>query len=693
VAAIDDLLQRISDKALRNDLAREIKTLRAGREYGLVFENHLPERVRLPGHAIRTGLSVIRRVDPETLGWTVTDLRGGRATICRLDENGLLLEEAHGVDELIVVKDFAEAIHPGLKRVGRVELGGDKPFHTVINGENYHVLETLLYVAEGQVDCIYIDPPYNTGATDWKYNNNYVDSQDAYRHSKWLSFMNRRLKLAGRLMRPDRSVLLITIDDNEVHSLSLLLDQLFPNSEKQMVSITISPRGKSRDGRLSQVDEYLIIVYVGSATVNALQGEDEETEVRWRGLRRTDIESARTTRPRQFYPIYVHKTTGKIVEIGQPLAHTDPIDSIPRVEGAVGVLPIRKDGIEMNWSLVGKSLRSALEKGYVRVGAGGHARQPYTFSYLTHPAIRKVERGIYKVAGTRPDGSKVVIIPGGKVSRPTTTWREKRHDAGAYGTSLLRSLLPGRRFPFPKSLYAVEDTLRLFVTDNPDALVLDFFAGSGTTAHALARLNQQDGGRRRSILVTNNEVSQGEAREMRKSGLNPGDPAWEDRGIFCHITVPRLISALTGRTPKGDKVAANYKFSGERPISEGLAENMEFYELTYEDRDRVSLGSAFEAIAPILWLKAGAVGPQIEEVKGPWTLPAGSRYGILFDTAGWRPFIDAVKASEDVTHVYLITDSETVFQQLVRELPAEVSPIRLYQDYLGSFEINTGGIA
>src|SRR5207245_971309 len=130
--------------------------------------------------------------------------------------------------------------------------------------------------------------------------------------------------------------------------------------------------------------------------------------------------------------------------------------------------------------------------------------------------------------------------PGGQRERPTTVWREARHDAGAYGTSLLRSMIPNRRFPFPKSLYAVEDTLRIVVGSKPAAVVLDFFSGSGTTAHAVMRLNKQDGGRRQSISVTNNEVSGEEQAALRDRRLRPGDPDWEAVGICEYITKPRI---------------------------------------------------------------------------------------------------------------------------------------------------------
>ena len=108
-----------------------------------------------------------------------------------------------------------------------MERGGDKPYHVVIKGENHHALEALRFTHAGKVDCIYIDPPYNSGARDWKYNNDYVDENDAYRHSKWLAFMERRLKLAKELLNPDDSVLIVTIDEKEYLRLGLLLEQTF----------------------------------------------------------------------------------------------------------------------------------------------------------------------------------------------------------------------------------------------------------------------------------------------------------------------------------------------------------------------------------------------------------------------------------------------------------------------------------
>ena len=209
MAALDDLLDRVQDRALRADLEREIAPLRSDQSLGLVFERHLPERVRLHGQPIRRGLTVHVRTDAEQVDWRVVRVRGAVAELRRRDASGAVVEEEQPLEQLVVVREFGDPIYPGLRSVGTVERGGDKPFHTVIDAENYHALEALTYACEGQVDAIYIDPPYNTGARDWKYNNDYVDGDDAYRHSKWLAMMERRLEARQAphepaRLRPDR---------------------------------------------------------------------------------------------------------------------------------------------------------------------------------------------------------------------------------------------------------------------------------------------------------------------------------------------------------------------------------------------------------------------------------------------------------------------------------------------------------
>lgn len=213
----------------------------------------------------------------------------------------------------------------------------------------------------------------------------------------------------------------------------------------------------------------------------------------------------------------------------------------------VAVFPVRPDGTEMNWGITAAPSRRRLARGYIRVGRHTpNAPQPYAISYLTSGIIADIERGEVEVSGRAPDGSVIAHYVTGRYVMPTTNWNKPSHDAQRGGTATIRALMPDRRFPFPKSLYAVEDCLRHFIASKPKAIVLDFFAGSGTTAHAVMRLNRQDGGRRQSISVTNNEVAADEQLALRKRGLRPGDADWEQWGICDHITKPRVQAAITG---------------------------------------------------------------------------------------------------------------------------------------------------
>lgn len=363
------------------------------------------------------------------------------------------------------------------------------------------------------------------------------------------------------------------------------------------------------------------------------------------------------------------------------------VTEVEAPDGLVAVFPIREDGVEMEWGLTGPSLMQAAADGFVRA-TPGHDKQPFIISYLTAPNIRKLHAGELAIAGTREDGSKVVVAPGGKTSRPKTVGRETRHSAGDYGTKMLGALIPGRRFPFPKSLYVVEDTLRLFAGDKPDALVLDFFAGSGTTAHAVMRLNRHDGGRRRSVCVTNNEVSVDEQRTLRTPGLRPGDPDWEALGICDYITKPRITAAVTGLTPGGEPVKGDYKFIDEFPMAEGFAENVEFFTMTYGAPRAVAHHRSFEAVAPLLWLKAGAQGRRIDEPADDFAV--ADAYAVLFDTDCSREFLAALHHAESVGMVFIVTDDDRAFQMVCAELPAGVEAVRLYSSYLTNFTINTG---
>lgn len=254
---------------------------------------------------------------------------------------------------------------------------------------------------------------------------------------------------------------------------------------------------------------------------------------------------------------------------------------------------------------------------------------------------------------------------------------------------MLTALLPGRRFPFPKSLYAVEDALRFIVTNNDQAVVLDFFSGSGTTAHAVMRLNRQDGGQRQCISITNNEVGADEQAILRKQGLRPGDPEWEKYGICDYITKPRIKAAITGRTPDGQPIKGDYKFTDEFPMAEGFAENAEFFTLTYETPVAVSHNRAFERIAPLLWMRAGSQGRRIDKLPKAG-FEVAETYALLTDVDKASAFTKAARAVKTLRLAFIVTDDERRFQSIARRLPQGMEPVRLYESYLTNFRFAMG---
>ena len=680
---LDVLLDKVDDPALRADLKRQVELLRAKRRFGLVFEEHLPERVQLPEHTVRRGTRVVLRDSDANEPREVLRVTRGKATLRSADGETDVVQ----VSDLIVVADFGEPIYPGLRCLGSLKAGGDKPAHVVIKGENHHVLEALQFTHAGKVDCIYIDPPYNTGARDWKYGNDYVDRDDTYRHSKWLAFMERRLRLAKQLLKPDDSALIVTIDEKEYLRLGLLLEQVFPGVRAQMVSTVINPAGTGRQNEFSRTNEYIFFLQFGSQVIQPmLPTSDAAVPVEWEPFRRRDLSSVRRTRPRQFYPIYVDRSSGRIAGTGEPLPHDQDRATAPSRDGCAAVFPVREDGTEMNWALTREEFERRLEKGYARVGRHQpKGPQEYVISYLRTGPISDIEAGRAEVVGRREDGSVIARYPEGKRRMPLTQWDFASHDSQRYGTTLLQSFIPGRRFPFPKSLYAVEDTLRIAVGEKPDAVILDYFGGSGTTAHAVARLNRQDGGRRQCLLVTNNEVSEAEAKRLRKSGHRPGEPEWEELGIFEQVTRPRITAAISGTTSEGQPIKGDYRFTDEFPMSDGLDETVEFFELTYLDPEDVEISAAFEGIAPLLWLRAGGCGDMIEH-DAPY-YGVMDTYGVLFNPDRWRKFVSDLH--EGVTTVFIVTDSPSIFAAVAGELPAGIEAVRLYENYLSTFALNT----
>lgn len=689
---LDVLLDKIHDPALRADLKRQVELLRAKRRFGLVFEEHLPERVELPEHTVRRGTRVLLRDRDADEPREVVKVSKGSATVRSADGE----TDVIAVSELVVVADFGEPIYPGLRRLGSLKAGGEKPAHVVIKGENHHVLEALQFTHVGKVDCIYIDPPYNTGARDWKYGNDYVDRDDAYRHSKWLSMMERRLRLAEPLLKSD-GVLVVTIDEHEVSRLGVLLGQLFPQALIQMVSIVINPSGVSSDG-LSRVDEYAYFCFFGGSKPTPLAVDllDDRTagdakagrrNVRWEWLLRGGGSWYRSSRPNLCYPVVLSADGTRIVDVGDPWTD-DNEDARPKERGSLPLAwPVRSDGRLGIWRVERSRLLELTSKGYAFVSDASAQRGTWTLRYLLSGTIDAIEKGELKVIGRGERGE--VLVGGEKISYavPKTVWKVARHIAGgAGGTQMLTALLGERnRFTYPKSVYAVEDTIMAAVGNRPNAVVLDFFAGSGSTTHAVARLNQRDGGRRQSIIVTNNEVADVDARRLRSGGHQPGGASWEALGIFENVTKPRITAAVTGVRADGSMIPPTQSYVDGTPIANGLDENVEFLGLTYLDPEDVEISAAFEGIAPLLWLRAGGRGDMIEH-DAPYYAVMDT-YGVLFNTDRWRKFVSDLH--EGVTTVFIVTDSPSIFAAVAGELPAGIEAVRLYENYLSTFTLNT----
>lgn len=722
MALLEDLIKDIADPRLRSQIATELGKLKARKKFGLVFEEHLPEIVQLPGLAIKPGARVAKRGDKAAGFFVVTDLVNGKKVRLVPERGGT--EETAAKNDLVVVKRFGEPIYPALVPVDRVTRAPAKPYHTLINAENFHALQVLLYCYEGKVDVIYIDPPYNSGARDWKYNNDYVDRADQYRHSKWLSMMQRRLELAKRLLAPD-GVLIVTIDENEIGHLSVLLETIFPEYLRHMVSTVINPKGTGKLN-FARVDEYIFFCVPNNGTslikgiptsagvtgapgdgalfypssqplledmrveqdevtdaeddADAEEEEDEDTDfddideeelpfpaeeiADWelRHARRRGSESSyRHQRKNQFYPIYIDVTQKRVVRAGPPLLPVEKRPSFAKVDGLLPVWPIDKEKNDRCWRFISSEMQKLIDAKRVRLGKYNPAYDSWTLNIW--------ER--------KPESKKL-----------KTVWWKKAHDAGTHGTTLLHKIL-GRRatFPFPKSIYAVADALAAVVRTRPNALIVDFFAGSGTTLQSTCMLNKVYGGQRQCILVTNNEVDAKLSARLRKEGVEPGSAEYEKHGICASVTWPRIEAVLTGR--RRDRSKLPVKYLDGSSMSEGFEENAQYVKLDFLDPADIRREEKYEAILPILWMMAGATGDlELSKGTGKFHFPKGCTFCVLLREDHFKEFAAKLAERPDITHVFLVTDSVEAFYEMASHLGKGKRHIQLYKSYLDNFKIN-----
>ena len=275
---------------------------------------------------------------------------------------------------------------------------------------------------------------------------------------------------------------------------------------------------------------------------------------------------------------------------------------------------------------------------------------------------------------------------------PRDIWVRDAHDASVYGSTLIKSILKDHSFAFPKSLYAVQDILRFFVANKPDALIVDFFAGSGTTLHAVNLLNAEDGGHRRCIMVTNNEVSVEEAKTLMAQGYKPGDEEWEKLGVARYVTWPRTACSIEGHDVNGNPLKGDY-LGSEPPLhmADGFKANAAYFKLGFLDKASVRVGRQFQEMLPTLWMKAGCFGPcptlAGKRIPEYMILPE-NHMAILNDNICYAKFAEKVRNAPEVETVYLVTDSDADYCDMSRGLHVKQT-YQLYRDYLDNFRINS----
>lgn len=696
MAVLQDLISQIDDPALRERILSETNKLLKQKKFGLVFEEHLPECTPLYDIPIRIGQTVALKIGYVSDIYEVLKIDGDDVCCDRKETHE---RKSFKLDELVAVAEFGEPIYPYLKPMGEVCNAPDSElWHTLIEADNYHALQLLEYLYAGKVDCIYIDPPYNTGARDWKYNNDYVDGSDTYRHSKWLSMMEKRLKIAKKLLNPQDSVLIVTIDEKEYLHLGCLLEEMFPEARIQMISVAIHSAGVARS-EFSRTDEYYFFVFVGSSAPEAMALGDEwnsggikrQSSVRWESMLRSGNNGRRIDRPNLFFPVLFDPSTKSVVGFGDPVPmDTKGKDYIPP-EGLVGVLPYASDGSEACWRI---SAAKAIE--LQKQGAfdwGDYKGESTTLKYLKPGELQKIEKGEYTVVGHKPNGAMIISSDDYKPKWiPGTQWQVSTHQAGGVGGSvLIKQILNDKRFDFPKSLYAVRDAIRLMTESKKNALIVDFFAGSGTTLHAINLLNAEDGGHRRCIMVTNNEVSDEESKSLQKRGHKPGDDEWEALGIARYVTWPRTVCSIEGHDVNGKPLKGNY-LGSDIPMSDGFKANAAYFKLGFLDKTMVALGAQFKELLSVLWMKSGCIGksPVLESEELPnMVIYPENKFAVLINEMSYAAFEEEIAKYPQIQTIFIVTDSVGAYREMIKGM-GDKTTYQLYRDYLDNFRINTG---
>ena len=420
---------------------------------------------------------------------------------------GLVFEEhREEIDEVL------DTHTPVLTEEEDLFIDNGEQMNFLIEGDNLASLKLLEKTHKGKIDLIYIDPPYNTGNKDFIYDDVFVDKSDSFIHSKWLSFMSARLKIARKLLAP-QGALIISIGYQEVHNLNLLCQDIF--FDRQNVVVTVQTSGGKPNGGFNYTQEYLMFVVPTDFSPNAMSFTGGIERSPFEGLTLSTFD--KTPRPNQTYPIFIEKNTMRIVGVGKSLAERIAdgsylgeakdfvFDFNEAPEGTVALWPISSKGADCVWRLISTRLLHDWKLGYIKVSKNKSKACPneYSLQYLPDGVIRKIESGDLEVIGRENDLPTLKLGKNETVgSDIPTIWTEKDFFT-TKGSSYVRNIFGDKRFPYPKPLEFIVELLRASTSDN--SLIVDFFAGSGTTGEATMLLNKETRGNRRFILCTNNE--------------------------------------------------------------------------------------------------------------------------------------------------------------------------------------------
>jgi len=503
---------------------------------------------------------------------------------------------------------------PVLKEVKGKEIITDKnkPVNLLIEGDNYHALSVLNYTHAGKIDVIYIDPPYNTGARDWKYNNDYVDSEDGFRHSKWINMMSSRLNLARKLLT-EKGIIAIAVDHNELFNLGLLCDQIFREENRLgIVAVVHKSEGRNQEKFFGTSHEYMFFyaknkkacdfqkIVLDDSVAASFDKEDEKGKFRLNNYIRTGggDQNLKINKQHFFYPIYVSKELKDI--------------SLEKKTGYSKVLPITGSGQERTWKTTKETFQDRLEDG--------------------------------EILAQKDDGGNVQIYEKYREDQVIKThWIDVRYHAIHHGTKVLENILGAKIFDFPKSLYLIFDTLKL--TAKSDAIILDFFAGSGTTGHAVLELNKKDGGNRKFILCTNNE-----------------------NNIATDVSYPRIKKVIEG-----------YKNLKKENIV-GLGGNLKYFKTDFvdykESTDRNKIKLTKEAVE-MLCVKEGTFESVLNNEDFKIFKNHNHYTGIIFEQLAIEDFKKEIKGIKDKISVYIFSLGDDSFEDEFEDIKQKVklSPI------------------